>query len=239
MSPKKGIHFEVSERKVLLRLMDLVVIFLGLYLLQLSIDFDYVIVNSENVMQLTVLGAYIIIFGTIFELYDLLQASRIDITFKNIILTASTTVITYLLTPVITPFLPENRLQIFYLFLTIVGMIFLWRLAYITFIQSPRFYKKVLAIGDVSNLDMIIEALKIADPNYKIIGFINSEAVGEEPIKFRGLKEFEADNLIDIIKEERISEILVASLNAETIAPRVYHNLITLLERGFAIREYT
>lgn len=31
---KKGIHFEVSERKILLRLLDLFFVFIGLFLLE-------------------------------------------------------------------------------------------------------------------------------------------------------------------------------------------------------------
>ena len=239
MKTKKGIHFEVSERKVLLRIIDILSVFVGLYLLELFFDFDYITIDSENSLQLTVLIVYLTIFGTIFELYDLLQASKIDVSFKNVVLTASITVLTYLLTPVITPFLPENRLQIIYFYLAIIAMIFLWRVAYITFIQSPRFYKKVLLVGEISNIDQIVSALNVADPNYKIIGFINAEYKGGDPVKFKGLKEFRGDNLIEVIQEERISEILVASLNPETITSDIYHNLISLLERGFTIREYT
>ena len=239
MNAKRGIHFEVSERKILLRLIDILSVFVGLYLLELFFDFDYITIASENTLQLFVLTVYLSVFGTIFELYDLLQASKIDVSFKNIVLTASLTVLTYLLTPVITPFLPENRLQIIYLYLAVIVMIFLWRLAYITFIQSPRFYKKVLLVGEISNIDQIVSALNVADPNYKIIGFINAESNINETVKFKGLKEFKPRNLLDVIQKERISEILVASLNPETITPDVYHNLISLLERGFTIREYT
>ena len=42
-----------------------------------------------------------------------------------------------------------------------------------------------------------------------------------------------------VIKEEKISEILVASYNSETITPEIYHDLIALLDQGFTIREYT
>ncbi len=239
MQTKKGIHFEVSERKILLRIMDIIFILLGLYVLDLITDFSYLQIIPENSIALLVLIVYATIFGTVFELYDLQQASKIDVSFKNIVLTASITVLLYLLTPFITPFLPERRVEIFYFYLAIIASIFLWRLAYITLIQSPRFYKKVLLIGEISNIDQIITALNTSDPNYKIIGFINSEQKTDEPVKFKGLKEFDSDDLLEIISREKISEILITSINAENITPDIYHNLISLLERGFAIREYT
>lgn len=239
MSRKKDIHFEISERKILLRILDICVVLLGLYVLQNSLDFDYLIIERDNLVSLVVLAVYITIFGTIFEIYDLQKSSKLDVTFRNIVLTASTTVLFYLLTPVLTPFLPEQRLQIVYFYLSIITTIFLWRWAYIAFISTPRFYKKVLLVGEISNIENIIKPLNQSDPNYKIVGFINSESEVESPIKFKGLKEFESSDLLTVIREEKISEILVASYNSETITPEIYHDLIALLDQGFTIREYT
>jgi exopolysaccharide biosynthesis polyprenyl glycosylphosphotransferase len=118
-------------------------------------------------------------------------------------------------------------------------MIFIWRIAYVTFIASPRFYKKVLLVGEISYVENIVKALNSSDPNYMIVGFINCEEPADEPIKFKGLKEFEPHELVKVIAEHKISEILVASYNSETITADIYHDLITLLEKGFTIREYT
>ncbi|WP_026753205.1 sugar transferase [Sediminibacter sp. Hel_I_10] len=239
MGRKKDIHFEVSERKILLRLIDIAVVFLGLYILELAFGFDYLTLSQGNGTALFVLGLYITVFGTIFEIYNLQKSSKLDVTFRNIVLTASTVTLFYLLTPVLTPFLPLNRLQIFYFYLCIITMIFLWRLFYITFISSSRFYKKVLLVGEISNIENIVKPLRQSDPNYKIVGFINCEEKAEDPVLFKGLKEFEPHELMTIIKEEKISEILVASYNSETIISSIYHDLITLLDQGFTIREYT
>ncbi len=237
---KKDIHFEVSERKILLRILDIVMVITGLYVLQMSIpDYDYLIISSTNTVQILVLMCYIAIFGSIFEIYDLRQSSKLDVTFKNIVLTASTTVLFYLFTPVLTPFLPEQRLQILYFFLTLVIAIFMWRWAYVTFISVPRFHKKVLVVGEISNIESIVKPLNQSDPYYKIIGFINSEPDAQSLVKFKGLKEFRPDELLDIVKKEKISEVLVASYDSENIAPQVYHDLIYLLDQGFSIREYT
>ena len=239
MANKKGIHFEVSERKILLRLMDLAMVFLAIYLLNLYPEFEYIEFSSENTVSLILLGVYIVIFGTIFELYDLQKASKIDTTFRNIVITTSTVVLFYLLTPVLSPYLPEERIQIVYFYFAIIVSIFLWRFIYINFIESPRFYKRVLLVGEVSNIDGLVSALNTSDPNYKIVGFINSEVSTPESVKFKGLKEFEANTFLDVIEKERISEVLVASFNSESIITEVYHDLMLLLERGFKIREYT
>jgi exopolysaccharide biosynthesis polyprenyl glycosylphosphotransferase len=239
MAYKKDIHFEVSERKILLRVFDIAFVLLGLYLLELFFAYDYLLIRRENAVPIFVLSLYLMIFGTIFEIYDLQKSSKIDITFRNIVFTASTLVLFYFLTPFFTPLLPERRLQIVYFYITIIIMIFLWRIAYITFVSSPRFYKKVLLVGETSYVENIVKALNSSDPNYKIVGFINCETSYDEPIKFKGLKEYEPHELISVINEHKISEVLVASYNSETITADIYHDLIMLLEKGFTIREYT
>ena len=239
MNPKKGIHFEVSERKVLLRIMDLVMVFLGVYCLGVFLDFEYVIVNNENSTALILLGVYITIFGTIFELYDLQKASQLETTFRNIVIATSMVVLFYLLTPVLSPYLPEERLQIVYFYLTLIVSILTWRFLYINLIESPRFYKRVLLVAEISNIDGLVKALDTSDPNYKIVGFINCETSTSESVRLKGLKEFEAEDFLEIIERERISEVLVASFNTEAIIAEVYQDLMMLLERGFKIREYT
>ncbi|WP_296314992.1 sugar transferase [Winogradskyella sp. UBA3174] len=239
MKKNKGIHFEVSERKILLRIMDLVMVFLGIYGLEILLDFDYLFIGIQSMSQLVLLGVYITVFATIFELYDLQKASKLDATFKNIVITASTVVLFYLLTPFLSPILPEERLQILYFYLSIIIAISLWRIAYNYLIESPRFYKRVLLVGEVSNIESLASALNQSDPNYKIIGFINSELSNEESFKSRGLKEFKAKDFLEIIHKQNISEVLVASFNTEAIISEVYRDLMLLLERGFKIRDYT
>jgi len=239
MFKNKGIHFEVSERKILLRILDLVIVFLGVYALSLCFDFEYLKVSADNSIAIVLLGVYITVFGTIFELYDLQKASRLDTTFKNIVITVSTVVLFYLLTPVLSPFLPDERLQIVYFYFTLIISILLWRLIYINLIESPRFYKRVLLVGEVSKIEGLIKALDTTDPNYKIVGFINSEIPSSESVRFKGLKEFESKNILQIIDKEGVSEILIASFNPEAITDDVYHHLMLLLERGFKLRDYT
>ena len=152
MSKSSGIHFEISERKILLRIFDLLSIGASLYLVNSVFHFDYFNVSTQHWAWIFVLALYISIFGTVLELYDLQKSSRLETVVSTIILTTSVTVLFYLLTPFYTPSLPENRLQIVYFYLAILFGLFVWRWAYITFISSPRFYKKVLIIGETSIL---------------------------------------------------------------------------------------
>lgn len=102
-----------------------------------------------------------------------------------------------------------------------------------------RFYKRVLLIGETSNIKSIINAFNKADPNYVIVGYINCESNKKEVIKFTAVKEFSPKNIRKLIKDEGISEIVVASYASENITSSIYSDLISLLEKGFPIKEYT
>ncbi|MEW4925251.1 sugar transferase [Algibacter sp. 2305UL17-15] len=236
---KKGIHFNISERKVLLRLIDVVTILVVLYFVGNTFDFDYFSITPENWKWMLVLILYISVFGTIFELYDLQKSSKFEKVWVNILLTASVTVLFYFLTPYFTPVLPENRLQILYFFVSILGALLLWRFAYITFVTSPRFYKKVLIVGETSNIKTILETFNDSDPNYKIVGFINCEINKTEKVNFKGLREYSPKQIYQVIRDNNISEVVVASYNSENITSEIYKDLITLLEGGLPIKEYT
>ncbi|RAJ17007.1 sugar transferase [Olleya aquimaris] len=239
MTDTSGIHFEISERKILLRLFDLLFVGISLFVVSTFFEFDYFRVYDQHWAWFIVLALYISVFGTVLELYDLQKSSRLETVLGTVLLTTSVTVLFYLLTPFFTPSLPENRLQILYFYLAILFGLYTWRWAYITFISSPRFFKKVLLVGETSNIKSIVDAFANADPNYKIIGFINCETEKNDAIKFNGLKEYEPSAMHQIIKEESISEVVVASYNSENITPSIYSDLITLLEKGFPIKEYT
>lgn len=235
----KGIHFNISERKILLRLVDILSVLVVLYFVSRTFAFDYITITKENWVWVFVLIIYISIFGTIFELYDLQKSSKFELIYGHIILTASVTVLFYFLTPFFTPILPDNRLQIVYFYLAIIFALFIWRFAYVTFIVSPRFYKKVLIVGETSNIETIIEAFNDSDPNYKIVGFVNCEVDTAKSIPFKDIKEYAPSDMLQTIKDENISEIVIASYKAETITSDIYKDLMTLLERGFSIKEYT
>lgn len=236
---RKGIHFQVSERKLLLRGMDLVMVILGLYLLSLFFDYTYLDICWENSVAIFLLLLYLAIFGTVFEIYDLQKSSRLDITFRIIVLMVSTSVLFYFLTPVLSPFLPEKRLQIVYFYLTIIVFIFIWRVGYVKLIASPRFYKNVLLVGEVGYVEGFVNALRQSDPHYSIVGFINCELPKKHPVKYIGIREFQSIDLMQTISDHKISEVVVASFNSETITAEIYTGLMQLLERGFTIREYT
>jgi exopolysaccharide biosynthesis polyprenyl glycosylphosphotransferase len=234
----KPIHFEVSERKVLLRVIDVIVVLGALDVVGIVFDVDYFIINEQQWLWSIILAAYLLFFATVFELYNLQRASRITGTLRSAVTTGSVTSLVYLLTPFLTPVLPENRIQILYFYLAVTLPLLLWRAIYIKFFASSRFDKNIILIVDASDAEMIAKSLQVVDPNYKISGFINTGPAMASG-HFVGLKELVIKEAIDLFESRLITEVVVASKDAEGITSNLYRWLIELVEKGYSVREYT
>jgi len=239
MSKKSNIHFDISERKVLLRLIDIASVLGLLYLIGLVFDFDYFKINGKHWVWSIVLGLYLTIFASIFELYNLQKASKFEVVVQNIILTASVTVLFYLLTPFYTPELPANRLQIVYFYMAVNLALFIWRFAYINLIATPRFNKNILLLGNAREIEVVIQSLHVSDPNYRVVGFINTEKGSSPSHTYEEISEFSAENLASLVSEHSISEVVIAAPQGKGITVDINNQLVHLLERGTPIREYT
>ena len=239
MSDKNNIHFEISERKILLRVFDVLFVIFSLYIVGKVFSFDYFTISSDGYVWTLVLALYITIIGSVFEMYNLQVASNQFQIIRSIILTSSTTVLFYLLTPILTPVLPNNRLQILYFYIAILLSLFLWRMFYLKYLASHRFEKKVVLICERDQADILISALTSIDPHYNIVGFLslgNTSALSEKVSKVKNLK---VDDLEKFVAKNSVSEIVIASQKTEGITVEIYNKLLLLLESGYSIREYT
>ncbi|MDN3676732.1 exopolysaccharide biosynthesis polyprenyl glycosylphosphotransferase [Flavobacterium paronense] len=239
MNKYKDIHFEVSERKVLLRIFDVIFVLLSLYLVGVVFKFNYFNISATNFYWTIVLGVYLNFIGSVFEMYNLQVASNQFQIIKSIILTSSITVLVYLLTPVYTPILPTNRLQILIFYIAIFIALFTWRMIYVRFFASNRFSKKVILICDKEQLKELVFALESADPHYRVLGFVNSDSADKKASDNLKIKNIEISNLEEFVKKNSISEIVIASQKTDGITVNLYNQLIHLLENGYIIREYT
>ena len=234
MSASQKIHFEISERKILLRVMDVFFTLMTLALIGHYTKFDYFRISQSSFYWTIVLALYLVFFGTIFEMYNLQTASNRFQISKSIILTTSVTVLLYLLTPFYTPVLPSNRLQIILFFFSILISLSVWRYLYIVFFASNRFMKKVLFVGSSKEVDALVTELAKFNPHYRVVGYI---AVDEAPNK-TNVERILAENLDEFVYQNYISEIVVANVKNKLTSVDLYNKLLRLLEKGIVIRKY-
>lgn len=239
MNKNKKIHFEVSERKVLLRIFDFIFVLLALHCTGDVLDLGYLVKSTTNFYYVLALALYLNGVGTVFEMYNLQVASNQYQVLKSTILTASTTVLLYLLTPVFSAELPSKRFQILIFYFTVLIALILWRAIYVKFLASNRFVQNVILICDQEQVEELVSELENSDPHYKIIAYVNSDNTTNNQIEYPFIKHLEIDDLVSFVNKNKLFEILVASQKTEDITVELYQKLLNLLESGVTIREYT
>jgi exopolysaccharide biosynthesis polyprenyl glycosylphosphotransferase len=239
MNDKKNIHFEISERKLLLRLFDVIFVMSAMYLVGFLFHFKYFTFSATNYYWTILLAIYINLFGAVFEMYNLQVASNHFQVLKSTVLTTTATVVFYLLTPFFSPQLPKNRLQLLVFYLTVFMALYTWRMIYVRFLASNRFVQKVLLICDKEQVEELILGLESADPHYKIIGYVNSDGAIADNLEGHYVQSIKREELRLFVKKNGISELVVASQKTDGITADLYHQLLQLLESGITIREYT
>ena len=76
------------------------------------------------------------------------------------------------------------------------------------------------------------------DPHYRVLGFVNSYSNSENNDNLK-INSIPIDKLDKFVKQNSVSEIVVASQKTDGITVDLYNQLIYLLENGYIIREYT
>jgi exopolysaccharide biosynthesis polyprenyl glycosylphosphotransferase len=237
MNKNKKIHFEISERKVLLRIFDVVFVWLAIHFIGHLLDLEYLKLSTNHMVYVVSLGFYINGIGTIFEMYNLQVASNQFQVLKSTILTVSTAVLFYFLTPVYSAQLPSQRLQIVVFYFTVLFALLAWRILYVKLLASNRFVQNVILVCENEHLEELVKGLEKADPHYRVIGYVNTESYSSAS-SLHYVQPIKMFDLVPFVNENSIFEIVVASQKKEEITVELYQQLLHLLESGNTIREY-
>tara|TARA_R110001583_G_scaffold162719_1_gene314970 strand:- start:23235 stop:24617 length:1383 start_codon:yes stop_codon:yes gene_type:complete len=231
--PQSRLHFTISERKLYLRFFDSVFTFLGLLLANYLFDFQYFNFESSTIIMWSLLLVfYQLFFGEIFEMYNLKVASDKYLTIRSVVISSGFTILFYVFTPVLSPVLPENRIQLLYFALALLIPILINRFIYIQFIFSPRFLKNILVIAEINQIETVIETTKNKNAT-SIVAYISNQALKEKTaLKF--IKNTHI-NLKQIIADNYINEVIVSSRNFEFVN-EINGQLIELFEKGTSIK---
>lgn len=224
----------------MLHLVDVFCVFMALHAVGYFFDLAYLKSSVSNLFYLMVLILYLKVIGTIFEFYNLQVASNEFQVTRSAILTVATTVLAYFLTPVYSPELPSNRLQILTFLFVVFFSLISWRVFYVRFLASKRFHQNAMLVCDEDRLDELILGLENIDPHYKIIAYVsNCVSKGKTECCSSYVECVKPIDLVDFVKEKYITEIVIATQEPDSITTELYQQLLKLLESGYLIREYS
>jgi len=234
MPQPKNIHFSISERKIYLRIMDIIFVLFCFYLVTVFTDYTFLNFSSPKSLTWTLLLIfYLYFFGEIFEMYQLKVASDIYLTLRSVFITIIFTSIFYVFTPILSPKLPENRIQVAYFVLGLFSAIFLNRWLYIKLIFTPRFSKNILIIANSETVEKLLKINKIDLKSNRFIGYISNKSITDKEIPFVNINTV---NLESYVQKYFVNEIIVASTKLNLIQNKINNQLIDLFEKGMVVR---
>ena len=225
-------YFNISERRIFLRLIDVLVIIASIYLSYIFLEFYFFdFLNTLIFYWLLLFIFYFLVFGEIFQLYNLTICHNRYLVLKSITITVFSTILLYILTPYITPELPSNRFQILSLFSIVSISVLLWRFAYITFISSPKYFKNVIFIGESSRIESMLKKVD-KDSFHHIVAYFSDKEI--EGVKgFKNIVNISND---DSIHKSFVSEVIVSKENlSDEIITFLNEKLIDLFKKGINI----
>lgn len=232
---KKTSFIDISERKFLLRIIDVFTILFSISIASIYTNFSYINISNNLVYSwFLLLLIYYLLFGQIFQLYNLKISNNRFSVVKVIAITSFTTTLVYVFSPYISPSLPENRLQILYFFLLITIPVIIWRFLYIGLLFSPKYFKTIIVIGHASHAERLIELIRFKN-FHNIATYISNE-------KIDGLTNFndiKSVNLLQLVNDNLVTEIIISPKGfSYDIMTSLNKQLIQLFEEGINIKSF-
>lgn len=228
-------HIALSERKLLLRLIDILVIIVSLWTVSSFLDFEYIDFGHSRIfVWLLTLTIYILLIGEVFELYNLKVSNNSFLVIRSIFITTFITTFLYIFTPYISPSLPENRIQILYFFIVISVPIALWRFLYMVVLFSPKYFKTIAVIGHSSRTSKMLELIE--EKGLYNVTFYASDKMLDSECNYTPIKEI---NLKDLVAKHLTTEIVVSTTGfSSEVINRLNKQLIYQFENGVNIKSF-
>ncbi|MDG1527828.1 MAG: exopolysaccharide biosynthesis polyprenyl glycosylphosphotransferase [Polaribacter sp.] len=198
-------------------------------------DFNYIDLSNDLVYSwFLLLITYYLLFGQIFQLYNLNVSNNNFLVFKSVFITSIITTLLYVFSPYIAPSLPENRLQIIYFFLLISIPTIIWRLFYIWIFFSPKYFKTIVVVGDSLATEKLIELIQFKN-FHNIASYVSNTEIN----KLSNFHDVKTVDLIELVHSSLASEIVISTSGfSKEIIKNLNKQLISLFKEGINIKSF-
>lgn len=228
-------YINVSERKVVLRLFDALII-AGIFFVSDYIPyFEYISMDDEKfIVEMLTLIIYFNVFGQIFQLYSLNVASSRYKIVQSLFLTSSVTTLFYVFTPILSPLLPEDRIQILFFYSLLFFTVLIWRFAYTILLFSPKYFKDIIVIAHSTGLHKL-HKLVHNDYYHNVVAYVSDA----NPDKIDRFFDVEKTDLRSLVSEYSVTELVFDSAGfSNEMTDKLRNDLIHLFEEGVSIKSY-
>ena len=240
-----SLHLRVSERKLLLALVDLLIVNAAL-IVALALRTPFTVSGRTlllNAKWFVTLGVVWILWAYVFDAYDLARAASAVYGVRSAASAALTTFVTYTLIPWFTPALQSRLLLLLFAGMAVAGVA-AWRFAYATLFIQPWFKQRALLVGAGWAGRTLVSALRrmpdgVPNPfrgtGYDIVGFVDDNP------DYRGVRikqvpvVGDSASLVALAEELQVDQVILAITHRHAISQELFDALLRCRELGFRV----
>jgi len=234
--PYPQLPLRISERRVLLGLVDLMALNVALFLvlwLRMDEPFSFWVILAHPTWFILLSILWIPIAST-FDAYNLKNASRFGTSVVCVIKSGLLTLVVYLLIPYLTPALLHSRLTLGLFFVLSLAGLTAGRGLYAFALAQPLFQGHVLVVGAGWAGRTILEALREnGGSSYQVMGFVDDDP-GKHGQIIDGIPVLgDHHNLRAFIDRHHVSTLILAVTH--DVSGELLQTLMDCLEHGVEI----
>lgn len=240
-APFATLRLRISERRLLLSIVDLTLVNLALWL-ALATQPSFVWRPALTPLYLRwsiTLSSVWLIVALIFDLYHLPLAAHARRSVQNALGAGLLMVVMYALTPWLTPPLVSRFMLLVFAVVALAG-VGLWRLTYARFFTQPWSKQRLLIVGagraGVELAQNLSQASGVPSPyrgsGYELFGFIDDNPALHKQLIAGAPVRGDHTALVSLVSALQIDEVAVAITNRHAIRTELLEALIACAEHG-------
>jgi exopolysaccharide biosynthesis polyprenyl glycosylphosphotransferase len=247
--PLPSLRLTVSERRLLLAVVDVVVLNVAL-LVALALRYDYPFSWStltEVPVYFVLLSVLWFAWASFFDCYDLPRSADGSHSAWSTGRAAVLTALTYIAIPYYTPHFPTSRFSV-YLFLGLTAIsVPAWRALYAAVFSQPTFQRRILVVGAGNSGRELARELastpQVGNPyagsGYHLVGFVDDDP-GRRGAEVEGAPVLgDRHDLMRLVREHSVDTLVVAITHAPEIHLGLFRILLDCREQGIRLEPMT
>lgn len=192
----------------------------------------------ENPSWIALILAIWLMYAQLFNLYDVLHASKTSVLLRRTALVAFMTGVTYLAFPFLSPVFPKTRMPVFIFIGQLIVLVSLWHWIFSYIFQQEILQKRVLVVGAGWSGTEIVKVIRRSNiyhqTGYQVVAFIDDD---KEKYKreIEGVRVVgNSEELFAYARRLKIDEVILAVHTAKNIKGSLYAALVNCENFGVA-----
>jgi exopolysaccharide biosynthesis polyprenyl glycosylphosphotransferase len=243
------LRLTISERRVMLVLVDILMINLALLATlilrsELFLTWENILNQAHYYLVLTVVW---VVWALFFDCYDLPRSAKASLSAWTAGRASLLTALTYLLIPNITPHLPASRLSSFLFVGLVTVSVPVWRLFYAAVFVQPMFQQRLLIVG-AGSVGAVLARTLASTPEqgnpytgsgFRLVGFVDDDPAKAESFVEGAPVLGSSHGLPALVQQHEVDLIVIAVSHPDQIQPDLFQTLLECRERGVSLEMMT